>query len=273
MDRTLARESIRLDAMSYGIGEAWYSSCPFCEAQHERSLKATKVDDGVVLFICHRVSCGAKGRVGFGHYDSSIIPTPATSFKPRIYDKETLELSTEMQEYLRDKYELTDYRGIRYEPERNALVFSLLTASRSEFGVMIKREFGVPKGSPKCKIYMHREVPRVHYSPPIGRGTVVLVEDYLSAKKLSAVVPTCALLGTHLSDDVAMDLSKYYDTLVLALDYDAVERARKIKRNWSCLFNVSIKILRLDVKDTPYSELTKVFSHEGNHSTNTASTQ
>lgn len=140
-------------------------------------------------------------------------------------------------------------------------MFSLQTAGRQLWGVQIKREWGTPKGAAKCCTYVHREAPKLHYQPPLGRGTVVIVEDMLSAIKLSRVIPTVCILGTHLSEECAVDLHRYYDTLILALDYDAVEKARKLKATWECIFDISITILRQDVKDIPLSHLQEVFGN------------
>lgn len=249
-------DSLKMELTTMEDGETKACPCPFCNAQHEDKLYLTKTGSGSGVYICHRASCGAKG--GIGDRDITITSKPKRT-NIKLYSEETTALTDSHKEYLNAKFELQDYTGITYEPRRNALVFQLQTAERTIWGTQIKRQWGVPKGSYKCCTYQCRDAPKIHYAPPIGRGRVVLVEDFLSAKKLSRIVPTCAILGTHMLEEVAVDLHKYYDHLVLALDYDAVDKMRKIKAQWSCVFDIDIVIMKKDVKDTPYTELNAVF--------------
>jgi len=251
-----ARDTVALHAAGLVVGETQPFPCPFCQAQHENKLYVTKTGDDSALYQCKRASCGVSGALGEHSRDSPIL-TP--TFTPKVFHKPTQELSVEQKNYLFDKYQIKNTRGIKYEPEQDVLVFALKTAAGKEWGIQTKHEWNRRKGVPKCMLYKQRNVPVLHFEPPIGRDTCVLVEDFLSARKLAPIIPTVSLLGTHLSEECALELKKYYSSLLIALDYDAIEKARKMREMWKGLFDINVVLLKQDIKDTKYHTLRQVF--------------
>ena len=260
-------DQLKLELMSMEDGETSALHCPFCNADHENKLYLTKTGDGAGLYQCKRASCGAAGSLG---EHTGTIRKIAPTFKPKLFTRSLSPLKAEHRNYLLDKYEITNTRGIRYDAKEDVLAFDLQTAQGTGWGVQTKYEWHRPEHRSKSCLYTERNVPKIHYEHPIGRGTCVLVEDWLSARKLSSIIPTVALLGTHLPEEAALDIRKYYDSLLLALDYDAVEKARKLREAWKGLFmSIDIVLLKRDVKDTAYHTLQQVFGNEEENNNNT----
>ena len=254
------RDAILVDLAMMQDGEVLNTTCPACKAQHEKKFYLTKTGEGSGIYVCHRASCGFSGGIGDNYVTSTI--TPKKEFTPKLYLEHMVALRDQDKQYLLDNYQINHTSGMAYAQKEDQLVFKLQTATRDVWGYQTKYQWKRPKGVPKAKLYREKNVPTVHFEHPLGRHTVVLVEDYLSARKLSNILPTVALLGTHLSEEAALEIRKYYTRIVLALDLDAVEKATKLREQWKGLFEaIDIVILQKDVKDTAIHTLEQVFTH------------
>jgi DNA primase len=62
----------------------------------------------------------------------------------------------------------------------------------------------------------------------IESDTVIVVEDYISALKVSRIAPCIPLLGSNMPDDAILRLSKGYRSVYFWLDEDKVVSAMKM---------------------------------------------
>ncbi len=257
---TSITDQLQLELMGMEDGETKPLPCPFCNATHEDKLYLTRSSEGSGLYQCKRASCGAAGALGEHTGDIRKIPP---SFTPKLFTRSLTPLRTEHKDYLNKYYQITNTRGIRYDKAHDLLAFDLQTAKGTSWGIQTKREWNRSEKYAKSCLYAERNVPKLHFEHPMGRGTCAVVEDWLSARKLAPIIPTVALLGTHLTEESALEIRKYYDNLLLALDYDAVDKARKLRETWKGVFHsIDVVLLKADVKDTAYHTLQQVFSNE-----------
>ena len=259
-------DQLKLEIMSMEDGETKPLPCPFCNADHENKLYLTKTGDSSGLYQCKRASCGAAGALG--EHTGNIRTTTPKAFKPKLFTRALTPLRTEHKDYLNKYYQITNTRGIRYDKEKDVLAFDLQTAKGTSWGIQTKIEWNRPTNKAKSCLYSERDVPKIHFEHPIGRGVCAITEDWLSARKLSPLIPTVALLGTHMSEEAALEIRKYYSSMILALDYDAIDKARKIREVWKGLFaSIDIVLLKQDVKDTAFHTLEQVFGNEEDNNT------
>lgn len=152
--------------------------------------------------------------------------------------------------------ELVRRNGIKYCENRDRLIMPVYDIDGKCFGHIAKR-WKHGDGEEKVLNYFVKERTKLHV--PKSRNSsifIVLVEDVLSALSLSSVYTSYALLGTELSEEAALSIRKKTDSLVLALDPNALHKAIKIRKSYQHLFT-TIKVLNLpaDPKDLPISTI------------------
>ena len=105
-----------------------------------------------------------------------------------------------------------------------------------------------------------RSVPFIHFPDSTRKSltnSVVCVEDWCSAEKLSALYPTISLQGTDFRNGFAEYLASIgVEVLYIALDNDAIAKQYKIKKDIDFFFQ-SVILMRLhkDIKDMNDLEL------------------
>lgn len=93
----------------------------------------------------------------------------------------------------------------------------------------------------------------------IGNQTVIwLVEDQISAHRLSAYGEACALLGTNISDQLLIELGQHYEEVILALDPDAIDKALKLQKRMNPHIDTKVTVLKRDIKNMPPNEVFEV---------------
>jgi hypothetical protein len=92
--------------------------------------------------------------------------------------------------------------------------------------------------------------------PEHGRGDLIIVEDLISAQVvMQSGVDACALLGTHITDEMAEDINnKQYDRVWVALDKDALATGTAIAVGGK-LRNAKLMTLQKDFKDMTIGEV------------------
>lgn len=94
-----------------------------------------------------------------------------------------------------------------------------------------------------------------------GRDDIVVVEDCVSAIKVSRYIDTMALLGSHLSLAKAIRLSKMYRNLFIWLDADKIKDATTLSMRYKSLFdNVFVIFTKLDPKENSDAEIKTALS-------------
>lgn len=87
------------------------------------------------------------------------------------------------------------------------------------------------------------------------QGVIFLVEDQISARRLSSYAEACALLGTNISDQLLIELAQHYDRVVLLLDPDAVDKALKLQKRMNPHIDTKVRVLKRDIKNMPPNEV------------------
>ena len=259
------RNAIMNECLALAVNETLRMVCPSCNAQHERSMAVTRLDENTLIYVCPRVKCGAQGLLGPGKWGFSKRHS-AKLFKPVLFNAPTVELRDERVKYLFDKYEITGEQCLSnvldIKGKSSKIVFLLRNYRGYVWGRQTK-ETCPPGGhgrAPKCILYTEQDMAKLAYVPQRteeGKGaTIVLVEDVLSAIKVAEYLPAVALLGTHLAEREALDIRKHFENIIVALDPDAALKAIKITETYRCLFQQArVLLLQQDPKDTPHAEL------------------
>lgn len=241
--------------------------CPYCKDDWdnqnrpltwhpERSMSISRIDVGV-LYKCHRASCSKSGFLPLEFK----IQEEKKEFVPRLYPYPLHEPPMKAFRYLKDRFELTEddtrEHNIRYCLERDSVVYTITDEFRHEVGVVDRDYFHGRK--PKSVAYWFNDVPKVCVIDYSG-GPIYITEDIVSAIKLFNIgYSSAALLGTHMTEEVARKLRTLADSLVLCLDADAVQKAVQIRDKYKFYFsNIEIKYLQKDIKDTSYEELRRL---------------
>lgn len=247
--------------------------CPSCLGGHssERSFTIS-MDSGGLWYKCWRASCGEKG---FIPLLSSWVGEYIPQKKRKLFTHETAQLNAEQKRIFFQKYEITfdelSANGIVQCPSRHSFIFPVHNFSGFEIG---KHErwynwWHPPlEGRNKADYYTESEAPITYFPQwldclwaPYSVRTLCLVEDALSAIKMNRIMPTCALLGSELREDVFDELRKLpFDRFIVVLDPDAWKKALGIKEKYGLYKDIEVRQLEKDPKDTPFTELRRIFT-------------
>ena len=246
--------------------------CPFCHGgrTEEKSMSIHVRDDSMVLYICHRASCGKHGRIfPNGNVISSEATPQAKQWEPRWFKGETRGLSAEECRVLDARFGLglIDIRRHRlaYSEEYRRLVVPVFNTSGTIRGYELRvfnRDLSDVK-EPKTLHFKHLDQPWIgwfsngrEFSPA---NPVVLVEDVISAMKVAHQYVAVSLMGSHVSMDDLFEVTKLTDNIILALDRDATEKALGFKKKYRFLCpNLRVMILQQDLKYSTDDEIQKL---------------
>lgn len=226
--------------------------CPFCNGgrTHEISFNVTNTGTEI-LYICHRASCGKSGRYFVdGDVPEDLFPKPR--WKPQVRTPSKVEL-----QQLINKYHLTPDELSRLRPQmcvdtkQKRWWYPVFGPHGSTHGGVARSlEPGV---RPKVLTYLddtsyHLGSWYLHTS---GVERIALVEDQVSAARLSGYVTTVALMGTHLHHDLLMFLARHrVQHLFIVLDSDAFDKAVKMSQGISPYFpKTTVVPLDVDIKN------------------------
>lgn len=147
------------------------------------------------------------------------------------------------------KYELTkeqlDVLSPLYSFNKDLLIFPIY--AQGELIMYQGRYFGDNPKHPKYLTYGAKDVLHI-----LGKQTdsVCVVEDIISAVKVSTVMQAMPLWGSNLSLKDATRLSKMFTTLVIWLDHDKAKESVKQRQAFAPLFQQSLSIItELDPKE------------------------
>ena len=254
-----------MEGLGLPLGEtARQIVCPRCRggSSNEKSLSITRVDDGL-LYKCHRASCGAAGKV----FSSGVIAEHReTERKPekKLGHPEPLtDINEEWLEYLCSKYgvdeELITNNRVMMCPQRNTVVFPCHD-TEGRLANFVDRDYATGR-KPKSINYPVTENTTGVIEPltnPDG-DSAVLVEDMMSAIKLSRLVPAIPLLGVHATYEQWNVIAAKYKNILIYLDADARWQAANLYSGCGILFDcVKVAWESSDPKDTRYERLEQV---------------
>lgn len=228
----IIQKQIALLSLTVEPGTTERVLCPACRggSTNELSLALTKDESGVILYKCHRASCGVAGRVG----GRGGVPTPRPT-RLRPYTGFLRPLSDSEGGFLQYKFGLSTPQmpGIRYSDELQRFMLPVVSADY-RFRGWVARSFSA---EPKALIYIHKDEPFQGWiSTKRTTGPVIVVEDYFSACKVAqAGYNSVHLNGVHISSDGAQELA-HVGTLILALDKGTLPQMLKLKERYGHLW-------------------------------------
>lgn len=251
-------DEIRLTAdLELGLGETGRFICPFCSGgtSGERSLAITKTENGNIYFRCFRASCGISGGSGVGWLDRDNIRPGRT----HRLERELYPVGEEERSNFLHHFGFLPKRQLLWEPEICYYGLPILGPTGKQRGWML-RTWGTPVAKGK-KAIAYPEVadePFIHWTeePENRLKLVVVVEDWVSAEKLSKLFPlsvrAVALLGTHMDYTRALEIAKVScgAPVLICLDRDATGLAVKHHAKFrEVIPNLAVFPLVDDIKD------------------------
>lgn len=238
--------------------------CPACGggSSREKSMAVTDTYKGIA-FYCFRDRCKARG-----YLHGSVTYGSSTPKHNHTVEKLVIEeLPAEYYQYLPVKDTSV---APRWEPNRQMVLYPVLSYLGTELGYVqrLYRPLNSWWTGPKAFNTLHNHdnsTPFLHF-PLLTRknfnGSLVLVEDWPSAEAVAKYQPSCALLGTGLTDQgIGYLLSIGVRRLVICLDNDALATAARMKRALALIFDeVEVRFVDKDPKDMTDAELQEVFT-------------
>lgn len=269
-----AYAELRLLTAALGSGETRSGEvCPFCRGGRtgEKSLGLWQMQSGSVGYRCHRAQCGRSGRIDGGasyglHHQESNRPK---DFEPRLFRGIIEEVPDVIFEYYTGKYGFSETAlratGFRWAPEYNRTVWEVRSPTGTIRGYELRSHRDEDR--PKTIHYRHKADAWAGYVglrggreqvwDDVGGGghsgrnqTLILVEDLISAHKVSQVYPACSIMGSHLNIELIVDITRVNDErLILCLDKDATQKAIGFQRRYAFLCpNLRVVPLERDLK-------------------------
>lgn len=238
-------------------------TCPFCGGGRngDRGFSITRTDEATVLYICHRATCHRSGRVAaWGHrlplLDTSQEDRPKDKpFTPRVYTGDTGELDSEWLSEILGRYGLEPTEAARamwrVGGDDGLLVCPVLSPTGIRRGVETRRSKTRPGsgGGAKTGTYKELDEPWMGWYRGIRADPVVIVEDLVSALKVSRWYQAVSLMGSHVGLDHVQEILGVTENAVLALDRDATDRAIEYIQEWRLLIpNFRMVHLSKDLK-------------------------
>lgn len=149
-----------------------------------------------------------------------------------------------------DKYGLTDAEintnHFHWSPAKELLIFPIYS-TQGNLIMWQGRYFGANKKHPKYLTRGEKDSV-LHILGKENPGPVVLVEDIISAIRVSRHQPAMPLWGSHLSADVARRLATQYKDAQVWLDYDKRGEAIKLAFAHCMRLHIEPVITELDPK-------------------------
>jgi len=254
------KNQVRMDAYNLSVDTTTHDvACPCC--RQRKSFSVTRQDAGL-LYKCFRASCGVSGFIPTAaaslYNEQKLVPVKINPYKDNISSP-----TAGVYAFLFKMYGITKKEAMRqgwmYDRVCHRLLMPVNNLYGYKAGMLAKKLPGSSYGGPKVVNYW--EVPdriRMHF--PIGavkgKRVIVVVEDILSATRVGKYAPSCALLGTSMSQTQAAFLARNFKNILLILDADAVDKARDIQRKYSALFkSFRVIVPTCDPKDMGETQL------------------
>jgi hypothetical protein len=241
--------------------------CPKCFGgrSSEGSFSVTR-QGAELAFICHRASCGFRGRAPVsGRF---VLPEARDGESQRKPERPSYDavgkssLPEDIVARLTYKYGIQArdraHGNIQWNEESNRIVLPIKDVYGDTYGYVLRNmkfsPSGLPLQYPKTLNYVS-ENRGAWYKSQLDdvKKKLIIVEDQLSAIRASSYLNSLALLGTNLPEEVLTLIKKQdYSNVYLALDADAFPVAiRMIRRLRNAGIKAEVVRLPSDIKDMP----------------------
>lgn len=258
--------AIKAEGSALTDGRTASTVCPFCGGGHGGETSFSITREGMnLLYMCHRAKCARKGRVFLG-----VLPekgTPKPTFTPRVFDSPTRTLTSEEADILWNRYRLG-------YPDINRFGLLATVSDEPRLVVPVRSIGGVTRGyetrwlvpqggrghGAKTLHYRHVDDPWMGWFFPLQADSrvVILVEDVLSAIKVSRQFICVSLMGSHLSQEHVNELRRAVGgfRILLALDKDASEKSVQFVKKYQVhIPNLEAIFLEKDMKYMDNAEI------------------
>lgn len=244
-----------------------------CFACGHKTLSVSRRDDGMLAYKCHRASCEVSGYVGDTGADAQeMLPKHRDwQYRGALYP-----LILDDLEFFSKRFGLdAKLLGIRAtEQFDGGYAFPVWGRSGGQRGWVIRNGGwkGLPlsvacprtkPGAPKSLSYIDPEQPGISWywgSHKRPYAEVIVVEDQVSAMCLAqAGYLAAALLGTHMTQEMAAEIAQVPLRVIIALDADATANAFRMAKKWGMNWvGCTVAVLAQDLKDTPKTAFRKI---------------
>jgi len=269
MNLDARKQEIKLTALHLAVDDTIMAECPFCCAQHEHKLAITRKDTGLI-YHCFRASCGASGFIPSNSSDVE-APKKGKKTKIRMYDGPVWWPIDYPFSFLQERFGIHP----RYLQELGIVDIDELNYLLPVYSIKsnkVSRQLRYFDGTePKAVLYPYSQGPyyqehRGKSKEYMGKPVTVVVEDYFSMLKVQqnsrGNVRAVSIVGTHISEEMAIWLGRTSSKIVMMLDPDAVSKAFKWKRTYSLIWpECNVVLLEEDPKDTDNEVLTELLSY------------
>lgn len=281
MSRRQAKEDIKLSAASLAINETTRDiECPFCPIgdKESHSFAVTRTEHGL-LYQCYRAKCDGKGFISSN--TSELYEYKKKEFEPKYFTRPLTRIHARMRRWLMQEYNLTSQdianNHFRWDKTVGYLHMPITDWLGREIGACIKKlpstfisddtNMDYYRTQQKAIHYWFNDCPKLYF--PVFSNyyrsdgqfdNLVLVEDIISAVRVSQFTPCIALLGHHLNEAMVTELRKHTRKIILALDADTWEMGEakplKYKKEFEFYFD-EFKVVKItkDPKSLSNEEL------------------
>lgn len=187
----------------------------------------------------------------------------------KTFDEPTEALTKSQIKFFEKKYNLTEEEiaraGFLWAPERKAVWQPIRAPDGHYRGCVLRRYQDKTIWTYKAN-ETSREPLLAWYKGPKGfdDNNVVLVEDIISAIKLSRYWNTAAINSTHLSPEAVLELVQWSGKQYILLDKDATWAAIEQSRRWKSLLHMQVVECELDPKYWTDDQLKRLSEKEPN---------
>ena len=250
------------------MSKVTFEACPRCRSTgHDRSGdNLAHYPDGHKY--CFRCGYSIGGVPQLGHMAARInqpVPKGLGEATVKIPDSVQFAIEDEEAKQWMARYNLTENSQIDFEilwyPEKRELIFPIYTNDGRLMAYQARNFSGRgPKWRTEGKIHEH---PIVYAGiEDANLGYIVLVEDVVSAIRVSDHIDTMPLFGTHLNPSRTAWLAQRYRNVIFWLDHDALSLARKYSTQFQIYPEVSTHIIETlqDPKAYTHDEIAELVS-------------
>lgn len=272
------QETLAIAAGGLQVGEQTRKiTCPSCEGgvTREKSFSLRK-DPARILFNCWRASCGFKGIIDYngafiedGREEMSRALKPARIFMGALSPFGVAGINLFDSKFSMTVQDLTE-GGVQFAREEDRYAFPVLSPHHGKRGLTL-RDFNTrPTTYPKWDAfpsYANHTWLGWYIRTVLMEGSVVVVEDPISALKVSRHFKACFLNGTNLDFEKLLEIDKVASGkgIILALDKDATSKAIELLRSYQFFIGSTATCIHLE-KDAKYmssEEIKEAFSLQG----------
>jgi len=260
------REYIELFAESsdFRADRINYTDCPECGRQGK--FMVIQTEDGGLFGKCLRDSCAVQGgsRTSAGKLRADKIVRRVRNTVPRLVTSPmtagmAAQLEARVVGFKAFKTLGAVQRAMAVGPD-DSIVYHMRDRIGQHIGD-VQRWYDGRKDKAKTHAYAetggmaHWQRGEDAWKTLQARRSLVVVEDIPSAISFALAVPTgvaLALCGTGMTRETAHDVRReQVDQVLICLDRDATDTARKLRYQWSAVFRAPTRIvpLDMDIKD------------------------